>query len=323
MKIDTHRHFGGSISTECVWDIIRDNGMLYLAGSLSDVESAMVFSADEKPGFNSFLNKFRILDNIKWSEELIDLSVKSVCDGLEDESIDYCWMDFSINKYMNIGWHKREAIKFMHDRFHHHRPNGVGLILSLKYEDLKHTQREYAELIDDPISELLFGIDVVGDETFFDAEFYSDVLRKWVESGKMVRMHVGESQSDDNIKHAIIDIGVTNIAHGIKIGNQHGLIDHSIVDMAVDKNITFDMAITSNYLTGCWTNINRHPSLSVAILKNSYITIGSDDPVILRTTLENEFAIFKGICDHNKCTNTDGLMAKLERTAINNTNRFK
>lgn len=286
MKIDTHRHLGGSISIDWVWHAIRQLNLKHLAESLDDVVEAMTFGSDEPKTFHRFLDKFRILDHIPWTEDLIDGSIKSVCDGLELEGIDYCWLDFSINKYMDgpMTWHKHEAIQFIHESFERHRPGKVGLVLSLKYEAPRASQKQYAELIRIPdVAERLVGIDLVGDEEKFDFRFYQPIMHEWNEAGKMTRAHVAESQCAENGLHAIIHMKVTNIAHGIR------MVDSSeMMSIAKDHNITFDLGIGSNDLTGVWTQRDYHPV--VALLESGQkVTLGTDDPVQCSTTLDREF----------------------------------
>lgn len=313
MKIDPHRHLGGSISVECVWDIIQRRNYSYLASTIYDVQIAMTFIDGEQTGFHRFLDKFKILDEIEWDEELIDLSIKSVCDDLEKEGIDFCWLDFSINKYMHLQWHKVDAIKFIHDSFEYHRPGKVGLILSLKYESLQQSQRQYSRLIDDPeVADILMGLDLVGDESYFDAKFYSPIFKEWRNAGKMVRAHVGESQSHKNVEDAILRMKATNIAHGIK-----SMGHHEILEAALDHDVVFDMAITSNYLTGVWDEPDFHPILDM-MGRGLKVTIGSDDPVQCSTTLDKEFEVFKSLAYN---LDTHVLCETLQNQAIESTRR--
>jgi adenosine deaminase len=285
--VDTHRHLGGSISPECVWEIIKSKKLKYLASSLEDVVRSMTFQADEPRDFYRFLNKFRILDEIIWDPETIDLMIRGVCDSLENESIEYCWMDFTINKYMNFGWHKKDAISFIYECFERYRPGQVGLMLSLKYESQRETQRQHAKLIDDAdVANMLVGIDLVGDESYFDADFYAPIFKEWKSANKVLRAHAGESQGAENIQAAIEMLGVTNIAHGFKC-----VENERLVDIAKQNNIVFDLAITSNYVTGVVREY-PHPALEM-LTKGLNITIGSDDPIQLGTTLEDEFNILK------------------------------
>lgn len=283
-NIETHLHFGGCISTNFVWETIQRQGQSFLANSLNDVIKCMTFADDEEYGFNRFLNKFTILNELTWDEETIDLSIKDVCITLDKNNIDYAWMDISINKYMDIGWHKYQVIEFIYNSFNKYRPGKVGLILAIKYESMRVSQEQYFKLIENEIAnKCLIGIDLVGDEAFYDAEFYAPLFCDWNAAGKITRAHVGESQSSDNVLTAIERLRVTNIAHGIKAADCH-----AILKMAKDFDITFDMAITSNYVTGTVEKGARHPILDI-IEYGCKATISSDDMTQLQTTLQNEY----------------------------------
>lgn len=311
LKIDPHRHFGGSLSTSFVWNTIQKLGLAHLAESEDDVRSQMTFGPKEPKGFHRFLDKFRILDELTWTEELIDGSIKAVSSTLADEGIDYAWMDFSINKYMKVGWHKHEAIKFIYDSFQRHRPGGVGLILSLKYESMVASQRQYARLIENEVAaKCLIGIDLVGDEGHFDADFYSPLFEQWNKMGKITRAHVGESQSKDNVKDAIEKLNVTNVAHGFKI-----IYDEYTMALARDLGVTFDLAITSNDITNVWPLNETHPGVSMLDF-GLRCTLGSDDPVQCSTTLDREFEIAPTVgfsIDH---------LRRMRNTAYANSARF-
>jgi adenosine deaminase len=243
----------------------------------------MVFTNDEPKSFHRFLDKFKILDSITWTEDIIDQSIKSVCGELENDNIDYAMMDFSINKYMSIGWHKHEAIKFIKDRFDYYRKDKIGLIISIKYESMLASQRQYSKLIENGIvHDSVIGIDLVGDEEMYDHTIWSDLLKNWVSSNKLVRAHVGEFGPEENITTAIKNLSVTNIAHGIKIS------DNNLIQLAIDNNIYFDLGLTSNYFTGVVTD--EHPIANM-INHGLKLTLGTDDPIICSTNLDKEYEL--------------------------------
>lgn len=286
MYIDTHRHMGGCISPEFVWNVVKHDQNKYALQSIDDVKKAMSFFQNETNSFYRFLDKFRILDKIDWSEELIDDSISYMCTDIINEDLHYVWLDMSINKYKSIGWSGRQAIKFIWDAFNSRIPGKVGLVLSLKYEEKDHVNEKVARLLDDcEVFDRLIGIDVVGDEAKFSKTKLVPIFKQWNRCGKMTRAHVGESGSSDNIAVAIKDLGVTNVAHGIKI-----IEDPELMKFAADTNVTFDMAITSNKLTGVWDTNYKHPG--VTMLDNDLrCTIGSDDPIQCCTTLRKEYDI--------------------------------
>lgn len=311
--IDTHRHLGGCIPTWWVWETIKKQNWSFIAENEKDVVSAMTFKKNEKQNFRRFLDKFIILDKIKWDEELIDSSISAICDDINKEKLDFVWLDFSINKYMeSMNWHKKDAIIFIHNSFERYCKGKIGLILSLKYESMSANQRQYAKLIEDSdIANILFGLDLVGDESYFDYNFYKPIFRDWNAAKKMTRAHVAESQGAINGLHAIKHLKVTNIAHGIQMTNY---ID--MINIAKDHNITFDLGISSNYLTGIWGNKHQHP-INVMVDNDVRVTIGTDDPVQCQTNLKHEFKLIK------KLGITNIQIKRMKQIAIENTNKFR
>jgi adenosine deaminase len=156
--------------------------------------------------------------------------------------------------------------------------------LSIKYESARASQRQLAALIDHPVVfDSVIGIDLVGDETMFDGEFYSPILKNWRAAGKFVRAHVGECGTANNVADAISS-RVTNIAHGLAIVN-----DEELLCLAADSNISFDLGLTSNLLTGVTTTAN-HP-LRAMLDAGLHITLGTDDPIVCNTALDCEFLL--------------------------------
>jgi adenosine deaminase len=185
---------------------------------------------------------------------------------------------------MSLKWHKHEAIKFIYDSFQRHAPGKVGLILSLKYESMRASQRQYAKLIENPVAaECLVGLDLVGDEAYFDHNFYQPIFEDWNKAKKLTRAHVGESQSLLNIVEAMEALKVTNVAHGFKV-----LEDQRAVSWARNHQVCFDTTITSNYLTDVWQDPFNHPLVAMH-REGLMVTIGSDDPIQCSTTLDREF----------------------------------
>ncbi len=252
--------------------------------TLQDVEERMIVDTTSGYDFQTFLSKFTILDEIPWTYELVRHSIQDVCAELKKEQIKHCWMDFSVNKYMaTMPWTKVELIEYLHSLFNEFLPKRVGLVLSLKYETMaKDYDMQYLELLTSETIDKLVGIDIVGDETKLDMELCRKVLRPWTRMGKMVRMHVGEACGVDNIEFAIREIGVTNIAHGIKI-----LERPELVKIARKAGVVFDLALTSNYLTGVLGLHDPHP-IRTMLAEGLQCTISSDDPVQLSATVESE-----------------------------------
>ena len=295
--------------------------LLYLAESLEDVVQAMTFSPGEPHGFHRFLDKFAILDKIKWTEELIDDSIHAVCEDLICSGTDYTWMRFSINKYMNyLDWHRKDAILFVKQAFERHAAGRVGLILSIKYESQRANQRQVASLIEDPdIADALEGIDLVGDEAYYDAEFYAALLVPWAAAGKRLFAHAGESQPAVNIMDAMRKMGVRDICHGIRaVSYKYGVprLNNEIIAYALDNDVCFHLALSSNILAGVLDRQDIHP-VSTLLSSGVKTTIGTDDPVQCNTNLQREYDLLRAylMADRVPLSEVEPLISRVKETA--------
>lgn len=289
MRIDLHRHLGGSIKPHTIHGILRKQGNSI---TLKEVTQNMNFQPEEKFSFQKFLSKFQICEAITWDAWAIKEVIQQVCYDIARERIDYCELKFTIDKYLRYTkWTGEELISYIHhlieqecDKWDIH----IALVLCLKYESKKETQRKIASLIENPtVNSAIIGIDLVGDEKHFSADFYEPLIMAWKSAGKGVEAHVGESQNAENVRAAIERLGVNRIAHGIKAANHP-----DILKIAKERDICFDTALTSNLYTGIVPSYQEHP-VKKLIEADCKITLGTDDPAILKTNLDIEYAILQ------------------------------
>lgn len=280
MLIDTHCHLGGCISPEFVWRAIQATGQGYLADTLDDVKTSMVFGDSEDRNFDRFLDKFKMLNLIKWTPDLIKEAINDAAVQLREN--DYTLLSMSIEKYLCVGWHKTECVKFIKTCFDEVLPGKVGLLLGLKYEYTKTMLRQHASLIDDPEMYSVFaGLDFVGNERMIDLSGLAPVLSSW--SDKIVRLHVGETTGDKLIDTVIHVEHVNRLAHAIGASRESRMY-------IKDNGIAVDMCLSSNFFTGTCPSFAEHP-ISRFIEDGVEVTLGSDDPIQFRTDLAKEYRI--------------------------------
>ena len=286
---DLHLHLGGAIPVETVWRILNTEGGYSL--SLEELRNTMTYASDSGPyWFDKFLRKFDILNGIHWNENNINQTIEDVVRATAKQKIVYTEIRFSINKYLQyLRMNPNEVTVFICDSL---RAAGqkhgviVAPILSVKYESSRDSQSSIMSLIDDPaVCDALVGIDLVGDETFFDARFYAPFFKQWKAAGKGLIAHVAESQSGENLREAIELMGIDRVSHGVMAAS-----DPDIMKVANDNNIAFDVALTSNIKTGVIRDMATHP-IRTLIENGCQVSLGTDDPVILDTTLEREYDI--------------------------------
>lgn len=251
----------------------------------------MTYADDPGPyWFDKFLRKFDILNGIHWDENNINQTIDDVVRATARQNVAYAEIRFSINKYLQyLRMSPSELTVFICDSLRaaglKHRVN-VAPILSVKYESSHDSQESIMNLIDDPVvADALVGIDLVGDETFFDAHFYAPFFKNWKSAKKGVIAHVAESQSGENLREAIELMRIDRVSHGI-MASTHP----DIMKFANDNNVAFDVALTSNIKTGVIRDLKNHP-VKTLLEHGCQVSLGTDDPIILDTTLEQEYNI--------------------------------
>ena len=197
----------------------------------------------------------------------------------------YSTISFSIDKYVSDQFKPVDAVKFICDAFDRHAGAvHVDLMLSLAYHSPRAFQLECVDLINKSVAELLYGLDLVGDEKYFDVDFYRPIFEKWHDHKKILRAHVGEMPGTAcNIQAAIRDLGADRIAHGIQA-------DRAAMSMAADNGTYFDLALHSNLVTGAWHDLHSHPIRDM-IDMGCAVTLNTDDPVQFMCTLDDEFQL--------------------------------
>lgn len=284
-KADLHRHLGGSIPCEAV---AKFKNM-----PLKDVKKLMTYDKNDLFSYDSFFEKFKILDNVEWTLDNIEHTIKNVVWNLKKEDIDYAEIKFSVNKYLPyINMSIEQAILWLAYKFAEHSEMWgieLDLILSLKHDMDKKEQLKIANSIfNDNVAEAISGIDIVGNENYFDEIFYEPIFRNWHDANKVCMAHVGEINKPDNVYLALDRLALDRICHGIAVAN-----DKELAKKTRDRLISFDVCLSSNIHTGVANELD-HPVIQM--LENGFlITIGTDDPVTFNTSLDKEYDLFQKI----------------------------
>ncbi len=300
-KCERHIHMGGMINAETVWSIIQRQQAFHVAKSLEHVQDRLICSTEFRD-FQTFLSKFEILDEVTWDEKAISLACWQICSNASKAGTKCIDVSFSIEKYARSGlWSYDGVVCFICDTYAEYARQvsiEVGPFLSISYHAPIASQLAVANLIDNPIvADKVIGLDLVGDERFYNSEFYGPILEKWNKAGKITRAHVAELPNTASNLTSLLNRPKTQwptrIAHGIQ-GKPDDL------RKAIDVNIIFDLALYSNMATGAVDLIRNHPLPHMVDL-GCLVTLNTDDPVQFGCTLDDEFnlALYHGLIDQD------------------------
>lgn len=109
------------------------------------------------------------------------------------------------------------------------------------------------------------------------------MAERFAAAGLGITAHAGEV-STANIAAAAHMPGLTRIGHGI-----HAAADPDLLRLLVDRGVTLECALTCNDFFGVLPDLDEHPLVRL-VEAGVAVTLATDNPVQLGTTIEQEYA---------------------------------
>lgn len=158
-----------------------------------------------------------------------------------------------------------------------------GLMRTLPPEIAEYRVRLAAEARDRGYG--ITGVDLHGDEPAGAAETFAPAFQLARELGLGLRAHAGEALGPESIWTAIETLGATRVAHGIR-----AVEDPALVERLEARDVTLEIAPTSNVRTAIVPSIQEHP-VRWLFDHGIPVTIASDDPLPFFTDVEREYRL--------------------------------
>ncbi len=149
----------------------------------------------------------------------------------------------------------------------------------------------------------LAGVDLHGLESLPNEPWTAKVWARLRDEGKVTKAHAGEFGGADRVREAIEQLGATRIQHGVR-----AVEDPSVVALAAERGVTFDVCPLSNVKLRVVGSLNEHP-LRALTAAGVRCTISTDDPLVFGNRLNDEYA---ALADEAGYTKTE-----LARLAVN------
>ena len=134
---------------------------------------------------------------------------------------------------------------------------------------------------------------------------FAEAFRRAGAAGLKRTVHAGESSGPEGVRDAIELLGADRIDHGVR-----AVEDPAVVQLLVDRQIPLGICPSSNVTLGVCASMAGHP-IERLRLAGVPVSVNTDDPALLGTTLEREYAL---------CTEafgwTDEVLREVARTSI-------
>ncbi|MFZ1055007.1 MAG: adenosine deaminase family protein [Opitutaceae bacterium] len=129
----------------------------------------------------------------------------------------------------------------------------------------------------------LDGIDLHGFEQMPTEPWSARIWERARRAGKVTKCHAGEFDGPARVREAIEELGVRRVQHGVR-----SIEDPSVVKLAAEKGVTFDVCPLSNVGLRVVRDIASHP-IRALMRAGINCTVSTDDPLSFGNTLTDEY----------------------------------
>ena len=292
-KAELHRHIEGCVRVGTVLDLARRHGLPLPTFDPAGLDRLYKLRA---PGATlaAVLGMFKMAQASFVSYGAVErITFEALEDAYKKENIRLLELRYSpefMLKARGLDWQKaQDLINATVQKFEKNSNMVAGVIV---IASRSHGLESALKTIDFAVKNRrsVIGFDLADSEADYPASLYKEAVKKLHAAGIPLTVHSGEEGRYSQITEAITALAPRRIGHGVKAAE-----DRTGRTMRRIKNsdITVETNPWSNYLTRAVPSIAAHP-LKKFIAAGLRCTIGADDPEILDTHLNKEYALAMG-----------------------------
>lgn len=284
-KVDLHRHLEGSLRLSTLREVGHTHGLDL--PSTSRLRELVQVGEEEPFTFENFLSKFETLRLFYRSPEIIArLTQEAIADAAAD-NVRYLELRFTpvalsraekfplaeVMDWVLEGARAAEAAHGIKTR----------LIASVNRHEAPELASQVAQLAAERRNAGIVGLDLAGNEASYNGLLFAGVFKEAQQAGLHITIHAGEWGGPRNVVEAISQLRAERIGHGVRV-----LEDPSATALARERQVPFEVCVTSNYQSGVVPTHSVHP-LPRMLSLGLNVTINTDDPSISQIQLSDEY----------------------------------
>lgn len=262
-KVDIHNHAVSS----CTKSYLINNGINLANDKIDDIQSLINFSRSYLTPLQLKEEGLKLLLNGNF-KNCIETGIKYVCTEIDYKN---CIRTFNsdVNKFIDF------LKSFNYDNLK------IFWDLGISRDSYK---KEYKTIIIELLETKFFsGIDLTSTEKSIPNSEFKDFYNIANSLNMITKVHAGEQLDADYIKECIIDFNPKQIQHGINI-----VKDESVMQLAKEKEIVFNVCPTSNIVLGYAKSIKEHP-IKEMVEYGLKVTINTDDLLFFDSDINDEY----------------------------------
>ncbi|MBI4351367.1 MAG: adenosine deaminase [Elusimicrobia bacterium] len=289
-KAELHRHIEGCVRTGTVLDLARKHDLKLPTFDPAGLDLVYKLRA---PGASlaEVLGRFDLAQASFASYEAVErITGEALEDAYKKENIRLLELryspDFMFRK-AGLDWQKaHDIINAAAVKFEKNSNMVCGLIvIASRNYGLDSAERTMDFAVKN--KRTVIGFDLADNEADNPSSLYKEAVKKLHAAGMPLTVHSGEEGNYSQVAETIKALGPRRIGHGVKAADD---ASGRTLELIKNSGITVETNPWSNYLTRAVPSIEAHP-LKKFIKAGVKCSIGADDPEILDTHLNKEYAL--------------------------------
>ncbi|KGP63240.1 adenosine deaminase [Legionella norrlandica] len=281
-KAELHVHLEGTISPNLAKKLAKRNNLTLPNGLIAPDEKSYL-SKD----FLDFLNVYDTLASvIKNPQDYYDITFDYLKSNAQENAIYIEMMYSPDHAEKSSGIPSKEHLVAIQQAIDDAKNKfdivGRIIITAVRHFGVEACERVAKQAGIDKLP-CVTGFGLGGDEAKFPPKLFTKAYQIAAASGFECTVHAGEFDSARGMEEAMKHLPIKRIGHGVKV-----IYSPDVMNMVKDRDIALEVCPTSNIFLGLFKDMNSHPfhKLYEAGIK---ISINSDDPPFMNTTLAQEY----------------------------------
>lgn len=292
-KAELHRHLEGCVSVPSIIRLAARHGTRLPSSDPAELERLTKLKAP-MGSLDEVLEMFSVAQSAFASYEAVEeLTWSALETAFRDENIRLLELRFSPDFMLGgkgLDWRKSlDIINSVIKRFESRHPFVGGVIVIASRGLGVPSAERTAEFAADNRRSVI-GFDLAEGEKSFPARLYAPLARKLRDIGLPLTVHSGEEGEFPQVRETLDLLKPRRIGHGVKAAEDRSGRTMEMIRLA---GVTVETNPWSNYLTRAVESPAAHP-LKKFIDAGLKCSISADDPEILDTDLNREYALALG-----------------------------
>jgi adenosine deaminase len=260
-KVELHQHVDGSIPSEVIWEVMRENG-LHPVDTLDEMRQRLELQEHEEGTLLAYLDKMHYPLWVTQFYENIKQVTEAIVNAAADAGVRTLELRYSPVIHTFAGLTIRQSIRAVLSGMNHaERRTGMtlGLVVIAMRQHGPHIARILARQAIGEAQHLhnrtgVVGFDIAGPERGNPPRLFRSAYELAGLGGLGLTAHAGEDAPPDYIWEAIDVLGATRVGHGCA-----AVGDDTLLRRLARDRIVVECCLSSNYHTGAVPRGAPHP----------------------------------------------------------------